>query len=434
MCRLSGETDAEALRPFAVIPGRDVTKDRPPFDVAQAYYEQRKRIAADAPLLRELIAGVDWTNDLTPPQWAQWYSVALGFRPDLILELGRGRGNSTAVFCQAAAALGDAKVISLCQSGDWAILTAPRLAKVVGAGWFDALDARMTDIVNADYRAILGDHRRVLVLWDAHGFEVAEMVLGEILPLLLGREHFVIMHDILDNRHAAVAPSYAGQPLWRGSAWQQAPAQDRRVNIGWMHALQEQVIAIADFAARNDLEIGSADHEYSRFFDADAERAADMHRTLGDEFFSTTSQWAFLSLTGKAGPFQFPGVTTRQVFGSICGVNIDGVCDLPILVQTPAQPWGFGATWRWRPVVPIPDGAQAWLRVRVHIGDASIGLGLLAPDGRDFMQRRAVAPGSAPVEVLLPLADASDPGVLVVQTWATSAAAHIRIDALAVVW
>ena len=54
--------------------------------------------------------------------------------------------------------LGNAKVVSLCHSGDWTTLTAPRLAKVVGTAWFDALDARMTDIVNADYRAILGDH------------------------------------------------------------------------------------------------------------------------------------------------------------------------------------------------------------------------------------------------------------------------------------
>ena len=29
-----------------------------------------------------------------------------------------------------------------------------------------------------------------------------------------------------------------------------------------MNSLQDQVVAIADFAARNDLEVGSADHEY----------------------------------------------------------------------------------------------------------------------------------------------------------------------------
>ena len=107
-------------RAFAATPGRDVAKDQPqPYDVARWYYEHRHRIAADSGILRALISAVDWTNDLWPSQWAQWYSVALGFKPDLILELGRGRGNSTALFCQAAAALGGTKVVSLCHSGDW---------------------------------------------------------------------------------------------------------------------------------------------------------------------------------------------------------------------------------------------------------------------------------------------------------------------------
>ena len=76
------------------------------------------------------------------------------------------------------------------------------------------------------------------------------------------------MHDILDNRYDAEArQSYGGQPLWKGAAWQERTgAWGASVNIGWMHSIQDQVIAIADFAARNDLEIGSADHELARFF------------------------------------------------------------------------------------------------------------------------------------------------------------------------
>jgi len=139
-------------------------------------------------------------------------------------------------------------------------------------------------------------------------------------------------------------------------------------------------------------------------------------------------------LTGKSEPFEFPGVRTRQAFARTCGIDVDGVGSLPIVVETPAEPWGFGASWKWRPVVPVPDGAQAWLRIRFHIDGASIGVGLLGRNGRDFMERRAVSPSSAPTDVLLPLADPSDPGLLVVQTWATPAPARIRIEAMAVVW
>ena len=46
------------------------------------------------------------------------------------------------------------------------------------------------------------------------------------------------------------------------------------------------MVAIADFSARNDLEIGSADHEYAQFFAAHPAYAAEMTQLLGDEFFS----------------------------------------------------------------------------------------------------------------------------------------------------
>jgi hypothetical protein len=420
---------------FFATAGRDFTKDQPPsVDVARWYYEQRHRVAADAAILRSLIAAVDWTNDLSPSQWAQWYSVALGFRPDLILELGRGRGNSTALFCQAAHALGDTKVVSLCHSGDWTTLTAPRLAEVVDTGWFDPLDARMTDIVSADYGEIIGDHRRVLLLWDAHGFEIAEVVLGEILPRLLDREHLVLMHDIVDNRYSHVDRSYNGQPLWKGSAWQERTGTTgARVNIGWMHSIQDQIVAIADFSARNDLELGSADHEFHCLFGEQPDLGAAMRASLGDEFFSTLGHWAFFSLNGKQGPFEFPAVAGRQAFTHRSAVILEGV-GLPADVVAGAQPWSFASAWSWRPSDTVPPGVDSWLRVRMHVEDGSVGIGLLAANGRDFHVRRAVSPGRQAVEVQMPVSNLADPGQLVVTTWAAPMPARVRIDDVSLVW
>jgi hypothetical protein len=422
--------------PFATVRGRDTTKDEPGrFDIARWYYDARSHVAADAAILRQLIAAVDWTNDLSPSQWAQWYSVALAFRPDLILELGRGRGNSTAVFCQAAAALGHTSIVSLCHSGDWTTVTAPRLAEVVAPQWFEPLDARMTDIVTADYADILGDHRRILLLWDAHGFEIAEVVLGEILPRLVDREHLVIMHDIVDNRYAGVSRSYGGQPLWKGSEWQQRTGcVDARVNIGWMQSIQDQIVAIADFSARNDLEIGSADHEYHRLFDEGPGPADEMRAVLGEEFFSAVGHWAFFSLTGKAGPFEFPAVTGRRSFSHEGGTAVDGIPDLPVTVVTAAQVWAFASAWTWRPTVEPPAGADAWLRVRLQVDGGSVGIGLLAGNGTDFLVRRALSPHRATAEVLLPVADVTNPGKLVVHTWAAPVSARVRIEDLTLVW
>jgi hypothetical protein len=422
--------------PFAGVAGRDVSRDRPlTFDAARCYYEQRECVAAGASVLRQLIAAVDWTNDLTAPQWAQWYSVALGFQPDLILELGRGRGNSTALFCQAAGVLGRTNVVSLCNSGDWTTMTAPKLASVVPPSWFEPLDARMTDILTADYAEIIGDHRRVLLLWDAHGFEIAEVVLGEILPRLLDRDHLVIMHDIADNRYGGGSRSYGGQPLWKGSEWQQrSGCSGARVNVGWMHALQDQVIAIADFSARNDLTIESADHEFATFFAAHPSKAAEMTAVLGEEFFSTSGQWAFFSLTGKNGPFEFPAVAARRAFSHSSEVVLDGADRLPTVVATPSQPWSFASAWRWKPRAALPAGANASLCVRLHVENGSIGIGLLGANGRDFTVRRAVAPGRHPIDIHLPVADIADPGQLVISTWAAPTAARVRVDQLTLVW
>jgi len=293
----------------------------------------------------------------------------------------------------------------------------------------------MTDILTADYADILGDHQRVLLLWNAHGFDIAEVVLGEILPRLFGREHFVIMHGIIDNRHGGVSRSYHGQPLWKGSEWQQRTGcSEARVNIGWMQSIQDQIVAIADFSARNDLEIGSADHEYHRLFDGDPGLAAEMRESLGEEFFSTLAQWAFFSLTGKTGPFEFPAVGGRRAFSYESRVAVDGLSQLPATVVTDARAWAFGSAWTWRPVIDVPRGVDAWLRLRVQVDGGSVGIGLLAANGTDFLVRRALSPRAAAVEVMLPVADLSSLGNLVVHTWAAPVPARVRIDDLALVW
>src|SRR5262249_12501 len=109
-----------SLKPFAKTQGRDASKDRPAqVDISRCCYDRRGGMAEDGPILRQVIAAVGWSNDLGSPQWAQWYSLALGFAPDVIVELGRGRGNSTALFTQAAGRLGRTKVVSVCRSHDW---------------------------------------------------------------------------------------------------------------------------------------------------------------------------------------------------------------------------------------------------------------------------------------------------------------------------
>jgi hypothetical protein len=397
--------------------------------VARSYYDERRRIMEDAPRLRELIAMVGGDNDLGPPQWAQWYAVGLAFCPDLILELGRGRGNSTALFAQVASRLDRTRVVSLCQTSDWNA-TANILKPFVGDAWLGRVDARVADIVHADYRAIVGAARRVLVLWDAHGFEIADAVLGHLLPVLAERDHFVLVHDISDNRYGSADRSYAGQPLWKGIAWQRASGTWRsRVNIGWMNSVQDQVIALADFAARNTLEIGSADHEFAQFFNADRSRAIEMEQVLGD-LFSSIGHWAFLSLTGKAGPFWFPAPPPRE-FSSRCAIVAD---DLPKSLVTTDQPWRYAASAAWRPEQMPPAGAQPRVEWRLRVEGGPIGVSLQTADEIAFVDTQVVAPSAETVTVRLRVWDLARRGRLVVHTWDAPVGARVWIDELSLVW
>jgi hypothetical protein len=426
--------DLPAEKPF-----RHATSDpaqaRPaPFDIARFYYEQRFRIAEDAPVMRKLIAAVNWTNDLAPAQWAQWYSTAIGFGADLIVELGRGMGNSTAAFGQAAARLGRTKVVSLCQSTDWSTSVASRIAPVVEPGWFSNIDARVADILTADYADIVAGHERILVLWDAHGFEIAETVLGEILPLVADRPHLVLMHDISDNRYAGVPRSYEGQPLWKGSEWQRRTGTwGSRVNIGWMNSIQDQVIALADFSARNDLEIGSADHEYATFFHQSPDRADEMRRLLGDEFFSPIAHWAFLSLTGKPGPFHFPAVTGRRQFDHRCSVVSGDLLDLPKAILTKPRAWDYASTIAWQPAAALPADVRPWMRVQLRVEGGPVGVSLLSRDEKVFVESKLVGPGGSK-SVLLTVGDPLEAGRLVIHTWGEPVAARVSLEDVSLVW
>jgi hypothetical protein len=280
------------------------------------------------------------------------------------------------------------------------------------------------------------------VLWDAHGFEIAEIVLGRILPLISDRPHLVLMHDISDNRYAHVSRSYADQPIWKGSTWDNGTGRSpNRVNIGWMNSQQDQVVAIADFAARNDLDVGSGDHEYATFFDAHPAYADEMRGMLGDRFFSTTAHWAFVSLFGKEPPFCFPAVHRR--FRHQCGVALHDIhpprwfrrsTPLPRTIDTTPVKWEYAAVMGWRPRGEIPERAPQSLCVRLQVVGAPAGIGVLNADRSAFLESRRILPALGIQTVFLSLADPSSCGPLVVHSWDVPESARVVIEDISIVW
>ncbi len=81
--------------------------------VWQAIRSHADSIASSLPVITSMLDVIDSKQNLTVPQAVALFATALDFKPDVILELGRGAGNSTAVFAQAASLFSGSKVHSM---------------------------------------------------------------------------------------------------------------------------------------------------------------------------------------------------------------------------------------------------------------------------------------------------------------------------------
>lgn len=241
---------------------------------------------------------VDWGLDLLPYQWAQLFALAAEFRPDLILELGRGRGNSTCAFTEAAHRIPGSRVVSVCLSEHWN-QTEQRVRGILPEAWFEPLTVLQADIRDIDYDQVLGGSERVLLFWDAHGFDVAECVLGEILPRVRDLDHLVVMHDLSDARYQ----SDQGREYGQRRLWRSHDASDSRLRLGIIDSRVEQAISILDFSSRNGMQLASADDSFHT--ELSAEQIKELDQLLG-ELFSLEGHWFYFSLATAANPLTFP--------------------------------------------------------------------------------------------------------------------------------
>ena len=236
-------------------------------------------------------------------QFAQLAAATLEFRPDLILELGRGAGNSTCLFTEAAHRMepGPGRVLSLDVYDNWAQHTVPRLQPYLPADWFTPLAALRQDILTFDFHSALASAHRILVFWDAHGFDVAECILGRVLPEIAARRHLVIMHDMSDLRYGYPGNlEYGEHGIWKRTGF-----DGPRLKLGFLDSAVEQAISIVDFATRNKLPLHTADHELHTAFASDPGRLAELQQLLG-EMHSLSGHWLYFSLNEAPGAHTFP--------------------------------------------------------------------------------------------------------------------------------
>lgn len=276
--------------------------------LASAIWRQRHALARVRPATRALHDALraymppDHPGDLPFHEWGQLIASALEFAPDVILEVGRGYGNSTLSFTQAANALAplECRVVSVCRH-PWQEAYAAVLPAAPAPEWFSPLLVLNGDVRDLDFKEALGNAGRVLVFWDAHGYDVADCLLGKLMPLLADREHMVIMHDIGDARYQE-AQSYNGFGTWKGEEIWPGPM----VRLGNVFATVQQAVSIVDFTSRNGITLHSAVHSLRTAFPARASETREIEELLGN-FFDIRSGCAWFTLNEANGPYFFPG-------------------------------------------------------------------------------------------------------------------------------
>lgn len=277
--------------------------DQPTFDIAAALSRQSEALRAATPTLMELRTQVAWPNDLSLAQWLHLYAMTRDFAPDLVLELGRGYGNSTAAFTQAVNDQRHGSVVSVSHDGEraWATRTAPKVASSVGTRWFDRLEIREMDIFALDFDDLLAPTERVIVWWDAHGDELARHLLTRMMAPLKEKDHVICVHDVDDARFDGVVAGYL-RPDGLPTYWQ-----------GYLTSPFEELVPLYDFLSRNRIAYGTASASLAHLREksnAEWRRLRETLDAVGGADAVHSGGWMWFSLRDReAATLELPPVT-----------------------------------------------------------------------------------------------------------------------------
>ena len=264
------------------------------FNTGLALIKQLPRLKATKSRLIKLAKEIDWINDLSLAQYAQLFITATEFNPDLIIEVGRGFGNSTAVLTEAANQLKKTKVYSICLTSDWKLKTSPKLDNFLPKEWFLKLDAQIVNVFDVNFKKLVKDKKRILFFWDAHGWDVAELMLGKVLPLLQKKEHLILVHDISFFDSSSPSAKYGDKGIWKGYPGDEVKDLPY-VTLGTISSPFEEVIALVDFASRNSIKIKSVQEEINQILKSDQEFEKKF-KELGKEMAQSASSIHYFSL------------------------------------------------------------------------------------------------------------------------------------------
>jgi hypothetical protein len=403
--------------------------------VANDLINQYARVASLRPKIIESLSLLDPAHaNLAPLQSYLIAAAVLARRPDVILDLGTGTGCSSATMAIAAGANGVGTIETFDLTDRWPHEIAPKLHEIDRSHWAP-IRQHVGDLTRFDYAELLRSARSVVIFWDAHGFEVAEAVLGKILPRVCDIPHLVVCHDVVDNRFPGptTARSYNGKRFWRGmDDWYRHPDTTNCVNIGWCNALVDQILPILDFCYRNEIELQSVDYEIHR--------SEAWNRVARDLDVSPASlfQMACFSLEGSSAREFPPTVPNSEGLDlsslqsleftalSENGAAISTLSSGSVKIALPKMPWAYAA--KLIPGKPLPGGAGT-LVIRIKV-TGSAAVGVLNKDGSDFLARKIIRASAEPTDVTLQLTDWFAAGQLLIETAEEASGGEVVVSSL----
>jgi hypothetical protein len=270
------------------------------FSPAAALWDNREALAKAMPEIAAVRAALETATggprDFIRQQWLQLASVVYDFKPDLIIELGRGYGNSTSAMAMAMKMLRPqpCRLLSLCLATSFNEISRPHLdATLPDKSLFASVEALNEDIARFDFSSHVEKAQRVFVFWDAHGYDLAMNLLARLFPALAEKAHLVLVHDMADLKYlGAEHRRYDGAP-WKGTG--SAPAKYILADVGCQY---EEGVALVDFLGRNGLPFRSAESSY--FSELTAQQVAEIDQRFGSDF-SRLGFWYYFSLNEAAG-------------------------------------------------------------------------------------------------------------------------------------
>jgi hypothetical protein len=271
------------------------------FSPARAVWNNRGRLAEVIGELREVRCALQQAmggpRDFVRQQWLQVASIVYDFKPDLIIELGRGYGNSTCAMAVAAKMLRplSCRIVSLCLSDVFTRISRPHLkAHLCDPSILAALEPLECDILAYDFESAIASAQRVFVFWDAHGYDVAQAILTGLIRKLQDRPHLALVHDMADLRYFSDDFRRYGID----AEWLACGSAAPKYILGDIGSQYDEGIALVDFLGRNRIGFYSAESSY--FPDLTENQARELNALFGADF-SRNGFWYYFSLNEAGG-------------------------------------------------------------------------------------------------------------------------------------